>query len=182
MLLTFLLLAVLTIGAVNAEDNNATSDDLQVADEEDDIIELVGYDEDEHTIYVNDDDEGIDLEDDEGEVAYIDLPTGTKKGSFRVYNGEVEVANLDINLNDDDHWGDDDELLSGTLYVGDIDPNKFKDGDILSFKFYEYKNSQYVEFQDMTVLCKVKITSSTMFLTELDSEAEADISANEIVA
>ena len=180
MLLTFLLLAVLTIGAVNAEDNNATSDDLQVADEEDDIIELVGYDEDEHTIYVNDDDEGIDLEDDEGEVAYIDLPTGTKKGSFRVYNGEVEVANLDINLNDDDHWGDDDELLSGTLYVGDIDPNKFKDGDILSFKFYEYKNSQYVEFQDMTVLCKVKITSSTMFLTELDSEAEADISANDI--
>ena len=46
----------------------------------------------------------------------------------------------------------------------DISKDKIKDGDILSFKFFEYKNNQYEEFEDMTVLCKVKITDSTMKL------------------
>ena len=144
MLITFLLLAVLTIGAVSAEDNNATSDGLQVADEGDDVIALYGYDEDDHYIEVNED--GIDLDDDEDTVADIYLPTGTKKGSFRVYNGEDEVAKVDINPNDE-HWDDDGDELSGSLYVEDISKNKIKDGDILSFKFFEYKNSQYVEFE-----------------------------------
>ena len=179
MLITFLLLAVLTIGAVSAEDNNTTSDDLQIADDGDDVIALDDYDEDEHAIYVNDDDEGIDLDDDESEVASIDLPTGTTKGSFRVYNGEDEVAKLDIDLDDDNHWEDDEEVLTGYLYVEDLNSTKIKDGDTLTFKFFEYKNSQYVEFEDMTVLCKVKITDSTMFLTEI-GEVEAYISANDI--
>ncbi|MBR3155920.1 MAG: hypothetical protein IKF13_03785, partial [Methanobrevibacter sp.] len=88
MLITFLLLAVLTIGAVSAEDNNATSDDLQVADEGDDVIALNGYDKDEH--YIDEYNE-IDLEDDDDTVADIYLPTGTRNGSFRVYNGNDEV-------------------------------------------------------------------------------------------
>ncbi|WP_405298591.1 Ig-like domain-containing protein [Methanobrevibacter sp.] len=176
MLITFLLLAVLTIGAVSAEDNNATSDVLQVADEGDDVIALDEYDEDEHYIEVNED--GIDLDDDEDTVADIYLPTGTKKGSFRVYNGEDEVEKVDINPNDE-HWDDDGDELSGSLYVEDISKNKIKDGDILSFKFFEYKNSQYVEFEKLTVLCKVKLTGSTMFLTEI-GESDAYISANDI--
>ena len=181
LLIAFLLLAVLTIGAVSAEDSNATTDDLQVVDEGDDVIALNGYDEDEHYITVNEDDEeGIDLDDDTSEVASIDLPTGTNKGSFRVYNGEVEVARSDIDLDDDDHWEDDDEVLTGYLHVEDLALDKINNGDILSFKFFEYLNSQYVEFEDMTVLCKVKITGSTMFLTEIDSEVEAEISVNDI--
>ena len=179
MLITFLLLAVLTIGAVSAEDNNATSDDLQIADEEDDVIALNGYNEEEHYIEVYDE---IELDYDEDSVADIYLPSSTNKGSFRVYNGNEEVARSDINLDDEDHWiidEDDDEILTGYLYVEDLTLNKIKNGDTLAFKFFEYKNSQYVEFQDMTVLCKVKITGSTMFLTEI-GEAEADISANDI--
>ena len=102
MLITFLLLAALTIGAVNAEDNNATSVDLQVADEGDDVIAFSGYYEDEHYIEVNEDDEdGIDLKDESGDVATISLPENTKKGSFRVYNGNEEVAHSDIDLDDD---------------------------------------------------------------------------------
>ncbi|WP_405320784.1 Ig-like domain-containing protein [Methanobrevibacter thaueri] len=181
LLITFLLLAVLTIGAVSAEDSNATSDDIQVA--EDDVIALNEYDEDVHCIYVNDDDEGIDLETDESEVASIDLPSSTKKGSFRVYNGNEEVAHSDIDLDDEGHWGineDDEEVLTGYLLVEDLNLTKINNGDILSFKFLEYKNGQYVEFEDMTVLCKVKKTGSTMFLTEIDSEVEADISVNDI--
>ena len=162
MLITFLLLAALTIGAASAEDNNATSVDLQVADEGDDVIGLKNYDEDEHYIYVynDDNDEEIDLDDDSATVAEIYLPTGTNKGSFRIYNGEVEVARSDINL-DDDHWmndEDDDELLDGYLFVGDLNLTKIKNGDTLSFMFLEYKDDQYVEFKDMTVFCKVKIT------------------------
>ena len=49
MLITFLLLAALTIGAVSAEDNNTTSADLQVADEGNDVIAL-DYDEYGHSI------------------------------------------------------------------------------------------------------------------------------------
>ena len=182
MLITFLLLAALTIGAVSAEDNNTTSVDLQVADEGDDVIALTDYDEDEPAIYVNDDEDGIDLDDDGGDVASIDLPTGTKKGSFRIYNGNEEVARSDIDLDDYDHWPyeEGDDYLTGYLYVEDLTLNKINNGDILSFKFFEYRNSQYVEFEEMTVSCKVKITGSTMFLTEIDSESEADISANDI--
>lgn len=175
MLITFLLLAVLTIGAVSAEEGNVTFDDLQIADEGDDVIAFTGYDEDEHYIDVYDE---INLDGDEDSVADIYLPSSTNKGSFRVYNGEDEVAKVDINPNDE-HWDDDGDELSGSLYVEDISKNKIKDGDILSFKFFEYKNSQYVEFEELTVLCKVRITDSTMFLTEI-GEVEAYISANDI--
>ena len=180
MLITFLLLAALTIGAVSAEDNNTTSVDLQVADEGDDVIALTGYDEDEHLIYVNDDeDEGIDLDDVDCEVAYIDLPIGTTEGYFQILNSGEEVAKMPVDPDDFEHW-DEDDLLYGTLYVGDINKNKIKDGDILSLMFLEYINGQYVEFEDMTVLCKVKITGSSMFLTELDSEPDAEISVDDI--
>ena len=178
MLITFLLLAVLAIGAVSAEDNNATSDDLQVADEEDDVIALNGYNEEEHYIEVYDE---IELDYDEDSVADIYLPSSTNKGSFRVYNGNEEVARSDIDLGDEDHWevDEEDELLYGYLFVEDLTLTKINDGDTLTFKFFEYKNNQYEEFEDMTVLCKVKITDSTMFLTEI-GEVEAYISANDI--
>ena len=179
MLITFLLLAALTIGAASAEDNNATSVDLQVADEGDDVIGLKNYDEDEHYIYVynDDNDEEIDLDDDSATVAEIYLPTGTNKGSFRIYNGEVEVARSDINQ-DDGHWmidEGDDELLDGYLFVGDLNLTKIKNGDRLSFMFLEYKDNQYVELKDMTVFCKVKITGSTMTLTEIDGDANIQV-------
>lgn len=179
MLITFLLLAALTIGAVSAEDNNATLVDLQVADEGDEVIGLKNYDDVDHYIYVynDDNDEEIDLDDDSGTVAEIYLPTGTNKGSFRIYNGEVEVARSDINLTDD-HWmidEDDDELLDGYLFVGDLNLTKIKNGDMLSFMFLEYKDNQYVEFKDMTVFCKVKITGSTMTLTEIDGDANIQV-------
>ena len=179
LLITLLLLAVLTIGAVSAEDSNATSDDLQVVDEGDDVIEFKNYDEDDHYIYVysEDNDEEINLENKEDTVAEIYLPTGTRNGSFRIYNGEVEVARSDINL-DDDHWmndEDDDELLDGYLFVGDLNLTKIKNGDTLSFMFLEYKDDQYVEFKDMTVFCKVKITGSIMTLTEIDGDANIQV-------
>ena len=181
MLITFLLLAALTIGAVNAEDNNATSVDLQVADEGDDVIAFSGYYEDEHYIEVNEDDEdGIDLKDESGDVATISLPENTKKGSFRVYNGNEEVAHSDIDLDDDTHWeiDEDDKVLYGYLFVEDLTLTKINNGDTLAFKFFEYENNQYDEFKDMTVFCKVKITGSTMILTEIDNDA--NIQANDI--
>ncbi|MBE6500961.1 MAG: Ig-like domain repeat protein [Methanobrevibacter thaueri] len=184
MLITFLLLAALTIGAVSAEDNNTTSVDLQVADEGDDVIAFSGYDEYEHYIEVNEDDEeGIDLEYDEGDVATIYLPSSINKGSFRVYNVDEEIASSDIDLDDEEHWvpdEDDEDLLYGYLFVKDLASTNIKDGDTLSFKFFEYKNSQYVEFEEMTVSCKVRKTGSTMFLTEIDSLVGAEISANDI--
>ena len=180
LLVTFLLLAVLTIGAASAEDNNATSDDLQVADDGDDVVELSGYDEDEHSIDVYYDDE-IDLEDDEESVADICLPYNTQKGSFRVYNGNNQVARLDIDF-DDDHWDNDDEenILNGYLCVGDLTLSKIHDGDNLTFKFFEFKSGSYVEDVRFTVVYGVSITGSTMVLNELDPENEAEIQINNI--
>ena len=176
LLVTFLLLAVLTIGAASAEDNNATSDDLQVADDGDDVVELTGYDEDEHYIDVNYD-EDIDLEDDEDSIADIYLPSNTQKGSFRIYNGNVEVARSDIDLDDDDHWEideEDDKILNGYLWVGDLDLNKIHDGDNLTFKFLDYKSGTYVPDERFIVVYGVSKTGSTMVLTESEGSGDAE--------
>ena len=143
MLITFLLLAALTIGAVSAEDNNTTSADLQVADEGNDVIAL-DYDEYGHSIEPYDEEMCIDEEDDEyfyDSVVDITLPSNAK-GSFRVFNGGVMVADTDINLKDDDHWEIEDEILYGYLFLDDFNLNMIHDGDNLSFMFYELKDSQ----------------------------------------
>lgn len=179
MLVTLLLLAVLAIGAVSAEDNNVTSDDLQVADEGDDVMELSGYDSDEHYINVYDD---IDLDNEYETVADICLPANTQKGSFRVYNGNDEVARLDINRTDTDHWeidDNDDEILDGYMYVSDFNVSKVKDGDVISFMFFEFKSGGYVAHDGFTVNCKVTFEDSVMKLTEMDDD-DADIQISSI--
>ena len=171
MLVTFLLLAVLTIGAVSAQDNNATQDDIKVADE--DIIELSDYDEEEHYIDVNVDEE-IDLNDDEESIADIYLPANTNKGSFRVYNGEELVARSDIDFDEEDYWDSDGDEVTGYLWPGDLNLTKIDDGDYLTFKFFEYKNGEYVPFENLTVVCKVQLTGSYMILTDISDEDEID--------
>ena len=94
MLITLLLFAVLTIGAVSAADDTV-SENLTVTDEAasdnlavDDAVandDLIGtkYKTGYHEIVVTEEEE-IDTEDtSEDEVAHEDLPSGTK-GSFRI--------------------------------------------------------------------------------------------------
>ena len=184
MLITFLLLAALTIGAVSAEDNNATSVDLQVADEGDDVIAL-DYDEYDHSIEPYDEEMCIDEEDDEyfyDSVVDITLPSNAK-GSFRVFNGGVMVADNDINLKDDDHWEIEDEILYGYLFLDDFNLNMIHDGDNLSFMFYELKDSQYVPVNGLTVTCKVSLKNSVMLFYNITGgayENDAEIRVKDI--
>ena len=162
MLITLLLFAVLTIGAVSAADDTV-SENLTVTDEAasdnlavDDAVaneEIIGlnYDTD-HGIDVNTE---IDLTDNDDTIADIYLPTNAK-GSFKIFNGNEEVINLNVDENDEDHWTVDDddgeEYLWGTIYLGDLNINKINTGDILSFKFFELNNEEYTLVDSFTVL------------------------------
>lgn len=178
LLVTFLLLAVLTIGAASAEDNNATSDDLQVADDGDDIVEL-DYDSDYHEITPWDEEMCIDEDDDDyydESVVDITLPKNAK-GNFTVFNGKVKVAETAISKTDD-HWEFDDEDATGYLYLEDFDLTKINDGDNLTFMFFELKNSQYVPVNGLTVTCKVSLKDSVLLFYDI-SNAEGDESDND---
>ena len=169
-LIAFLLLAILTIGAVSASDD-AISDGLNATDDSE-VIASGGavYDDEDHGIVVNEydgddgDDEGIDLRDDTEEIATIYLPENTDRGSFQIRNGEKIVARLDVADNDD--WDVDEGVLEGTIYVENFDKSKVSDGDVLSFLFFEDTDMDPVDF--FTLKYGVKITGSTMFLTEIE--------------
>ena len=114
MLITFLLLAVLAIGAVSAvddiaSDNMTVSDDVDVIAEDDDDyygIDITEYD--------------IIIDEEEYDIAWITLPEITK-GSFQILNGEDTVAQVDVDTNDDDHWDDDDpDELYGWIMLSDF--------------------------------------------------------------
>lgn len=196
MLITLLLFAVLTIGAVSAADDTA-SENLTVTDEAasdnlavDDAVadeELIGLNYDsEHYIEVNIDE--ITLTNDEETIADIYLPTNAK-GSFKIFNGNEEVINLNVDENDEDHWivdenDDGEEYLWGTIYLGDLNINKINTGDILSFKFFELHNKEYTLVDSFTVECQVTKTDSTMELTDIGdsgmTEEDVEIQVNNI--
>ena len=175
MIITFLLLAVLTIGAVSAADADAASDNLN-ATEDADIIN--DYDIDEHYIDVNEEEIQLDENeidyDDEEYIASITLPKNTKKGSFKIFNGEEVVASLKVDADDDDHWEKDGGILEGTIYLNDFDLTKVHDGDMLSFKFFETDGGHPVDI--FTTVCKVNLTNSTLQLIVIyDGLTEDDV-------
>ncbi len=184
MLITFLLLAVLAIGAVSAADDVA-SDNMTVSDDTD----VIAADDDEYGIEIDEDEICIDEDDEEYdedyEVAWITLPKNTK-GSFQIINGENTIVNMSVNLNDDEHWEVDDEdgTLSGYILLKDFDLTKVHDGDILSFKFFKLINKNYDEEENYTKLCNVSLTSTTMRLIEVGhsgmTEDDVDIQVNNI--
>ena len=180
MLITFLLLAVLTIGAVSASDDVA-SDNITVSDEADDVIASEDdYDPDYHSIEIDEDlisiDEDDEYYDDEYEVATITLPDHITNGSFRVYNDQELVACSDIaSIDDGDEpvWYTEDGDLCGSIMLKDFDLTKIKDGDNLTFKFFEINEGKLYLINSLTVMCTVKLTESNLKLTEIDSEYES---------
>lgn len=182
MLITFLLLAVLTIGAVSAADDassdnmtvgeNDASDDLTVDDSIAEEDSLGAKYNDDHEIGVTEDEEiTIDEDDDEYdadyEIAVISLPQDTK-GSFRIYNGDEIVASQNFKSTDEDdtwYYDDEDDLLYGSIYLRHLDLNKVNDGDVLTFKFFELNGEQYSEVDSFTVEYAVTLTDSYMLLT-----------------
>ena len=174
MLLTLLLLTVLTIGAVNAADDIA-SDNMTVSDDAD--IIAYDYDEDdEYEYYFDPNEDEISLDpDDNNTLTDIYLPSEAK-GYVEVSTDRENIVRLDVDITDDNHWEEDEDGLSGTISIGDIFDNlsKIKNGDNLTFKYYEIKN-QKPELIDMfTIVCKVTLTESTMTLTEIDDEYESE--------
>ena len=165
-IISFLLLTILTIGVVSADENIA-SDNLKVSDDAN-ITITESYDSDEHEIDVNDDeiiiDENDEDYDDEEIIASITLPDNTNKGSFQVLNGEEVVARLDVS-NDNDHWDKYDGILDGTIFLNDFDLTKVKNNDELSFQFFEVIGGNPVDF--FTKVYKVSLTDSTMKLSQI---------------
>ena len=176
MLITFLLLAVLTIGAVSASDDVA-SDGLNASDDEDILTiedsDSLEYDSKDLGIDVNDeiclDDEDDDYD---GEVASITLPDSTKNGRFQIRNGEVMVAHLDVS-DDEDDWpsDEDDKTIYGTIYLDDFDLTKVHNGDVLTFEFLENIGGNPVDL--FTKVYKViSLTSTTMKLSKISGGME----------
>lgn len=195
MLITLLLFAVLTIGAVSAADDTV-SENLTVTDEAasdnlavDDAVandDLIGtkYKTGYHEIVVNEDE--IDTEDETAEVASIDLPTGVE-GSFRIYNGNVILAKQNFEAEyEDDTWSDDGDDRNGVIYMPDLDLVQINDGDVLTFKFFELINDEYTEIDMFTLEYTVSLSGTTMMLTEVGSiptgleEGDVNIQVNNI--
>ena len=183
MLITFLLLAVLTIGAVSAADDTASdnmtvgendaSDNLAVDDSIEEEDSLGAKYNDDHEILVTEDEEiTLDENDDEYDstsVADINLPEDVK-GSFRIYNGDEIVARQDFESEDEDatwYYGEDEDagLLIGSIYASQLDLTKINDGDVLTFKFFELNGEQYSVVDSFTVEYAVTLTDSYMLLT-----------------
>lgn len=184
MLITFLLLAVLTIGAVSASDD-VSSDNLTVSDDVDAITDDNKYADDE--IWINDEEMEIDennpefdseYDDELTEIASITLPEGTE-GKFQILNNEEIIVDSKVNEEDYDHWSIDDEdgSIEGTIYLIDIisNINKINDGDNLTFRFLELSGeSNYVVVNSLTKVCTVSLTDTTMQLTEIGSIGMTD--------
>jgi uncharacterized protein (UPF0218 family) len=177
MLITLMLLAVLTIAAVSAADDVA-SDGVNATDESD--ITVTGdYDLDYHGIEVETEDaicidESDDEYDEDAEVASITLPGDTTKGSFQIHNGQEQVACVDVDLNDDDHWEEDDGDVLGSIYLSDLDMSKISNGDNISFMFFEYNGGDLVPVDDFTIVCNVVITGTNMILIEIEDGTATD--------
>ncbi|WP_458452982.1 Ig-like domain-containing protein [Methanobrevibacter sp.] len=171
MLITMLLLAVLTVGAVSASDD-VSLENMTAGDDGDVIADDVltgSYDFEYHGIDVNEDNT-IDTEDPTEEIASIDLPKNAK-GSFQILNGDVVVARQDFkeeDKGDDGTWDIDGDTLSGYIFMEDFNLSNVKDGDNLSFIFKELIDGQYHTVNDFTLLYKVSLTGSEMELTEIE--------------
>ena len=165
MLITFLLLAVLTIGAVSASDDVA-ADNLTVSDDVDVVTDK--YDSTDYYIEVYD---VIDLENDPDDepIADITLPLNTK-GTFKIINKEEVVASVNVDENDEA----EDEVYDCIL-LKDIDLAKIKVDDELSFKFFEND----MEVEKLTQVYKVtSLTTSTMELSKISGSGITDIDLN----
>lgn len=182
MIITFLLLAVLTIGAASAADDVA-SDNITVSDDVDIIANEEDYDPYDHSIEVTEDEQIIlDSEDedynDEVDIAYISLPKDTTKGSFQIFNGAEVVARSDIASIDEEgsDWyiDEEDDMLYGTIYLKNLELNKISNDNVLTFKFFEINDSELVAIEIFTVSAKVKLTDSYMLLTVIDEQYEDD--------
>ena len=188
MFITFLLLAILTIGAVNA-DENVTSDDLKVSDDVctvNDELNSPSYENEDYFIDVSEYEmciAGRDYDEDE-EVAYIVLPDDTSKGSFQIINNGEIVARVDVS-EDEEYWevDDGDGTLYGSIFLKDMNLTKIHDGDELSFQFLEYRGGQYVTVDWFTVMYKVSLTNSYMKLSQIGGkmdEGDVDIQVSGI--
>ncbi|WP_407414060.1 hypothetical protein [Methanobrevibacter sp.] len=141
MIVSLLLLAILTIGAVSAAD---TADDLAVSDSDGDAVEASSddvklddtyLDGEHYFIAINDDDiitEGGEDYNPENCIASIVLPANTTNGRFVAENDGEEIFSCGI---DDAVLTDENKLLCNFL-VKDLDLDKVNDGDTIRFTFY----------------------------------------------
>ena len=145
LLITFMLLAVLAVGAVSAADeiasdnmtvtNEATLDSVAVTDEDGVIVEddtiASKYDEERYHIQVN---EEINVSNKDMDIAGIYLPPQTK-GQFRMYKWDELMVDIDVSRNVDE----ESDIIAQYIEVSDIlnFNYDFRYGDKIAFKFYE---------------------------------------------
>ncbi len=177
MLITFLLLAVLTIGAVSASDdvaldNVTASDDADTITVDDDPYEDYSITIDEDPICIDPDNEDDEYDEDYA-VASLDVDTTSPedvKGSFQLWKENEKLVEIKIDPNDDEHWEYDDEMKELSVYIllKDIDLSKINNGDLLSFKYFDEGQSSPVD--DLTVYGKVSINNENLTLTDIEVE------------
>ncbi len=188
MLVTLVLLAILTLGAVSATDD-AISDGLAVSDDGDSLETPVNDggtlsdDEDpEFGTYVEDSviDENDEDYDEDDSVAGIVLPenaTGTFKIDKVIDGGYVNLFSSDVpdDIDDDDHWddGDYDNTIECEVCVSDL-IDKFNDktivdGTILKLYFVDDTDN---EITDWTLYEKVIIDDGELEFEEIEDSGE----------
>ena len=188
MLVTFLLLAVLTIGAVSAADDVA-SDDLAVSDDGDSIEspaddadvlsdgEQDALGDEEHYIGVNEDDIIIDENDpdydENAAVAWIILPNDTTEGRFVICDGDEEIFGVDVNKSGNNGWHiDEGGNLKCHALISQLDLRDVEDEDEITFNFID--NERY-EIEGYAVTMGIRVTDTTISFYELDDDEEDDI-------
>ena len=188
MLVTFLLLAVLTIGAVSAADDVA-SDDLAVSDDGDSIEspaddadvlsdgEQDALGDEEHYIGVNEDDIIIDENDpdydENATVAWIILPNDTTKGRFVICDGDEEIFGADVEAPGNNGWHiDEGGNLKCHALISQLDLSDVEDEDEITFNFID---SERYEIEGYAVTMGIRVTDTTISFYELDDDEEDDI-------
>ncbi len=158
MMVSLILLAILTIGAVSAAD---TADELAVGDSDGDAVEASSddvklddacLDGEYYFIAINDEDivtEGGDDYNSLNCIASITLPANTTNGRFVVENGEEEIFSCGI---DDAVLNEENKLLCN-FFIMDLDLDKVNDGDMLKFTFYidDVEQVQYINIATIEI-------------------------------
>ena len=184
MLITLLLLAVLTIGAVSASDD-AALDNVTASDDVDVIADDDGYGaeySDEEIITDVDDPEY----DSDAFVASMTVPNDTASGAFVISvesdddtAEEVILFNAPIIGVLDNHWQHDEfENLVCFVYLSDLDNLTFvNDGDTISFDFLDDEGEPVSEYCDEATVTRTD--SYIKFGDDEDDDEEVNINVME---
>ena len=151
MMVSLILLAILTIGAVSASD---VADNLAVSDSSQDAVDASFDDEklsdDVDVFYVHSDEE-IRLDGDEEynrtmDFGGVGLPYDTHSGAMVVSVKDKVLCYIPVNRPDENHWfvNEENHFLHGFLCLSDINFTGVCDGDILKFSYtLDDRHTQY---------------------------------------